>query len=115
MLNDPHALVVPDGTEVIEYKQYEKTGYERVFIPKSVMEIQGWAFSGCESLREVVFEEGSKLKTIRDRVFRSCSNLATINLPEGLKSIVYGVFADCTSLKHIQLPDGLEKIGAGCF
>ena len=87
MLKDPHALVIPDGTEVIRYKQYEETDYERVFIPKGVTEIKSGAFSECESLKEVVFEEGSMLKTIGNWVFDGCSNLAKINLPEGLKSI----------------------------
>lgn len=39
MLQDPHALVVPDGTEVIGENQYRNKEYERVFIPKSVIEI----------------------------------------------------------------------------
>lgn len=39
MLNDPHALVVPDGTEEITWSQYKERDYRRVFIPKSVTEI----------------------------------------------------------------------------
>ena len=47
MLDDSHALVVPDGTEVIISSQYEKTDYERVFVPKSVTTIKYSAFEGC--------------------------------------------------------------------
>ena len=64
MLNDPHALVILEGTETIEESQYKKTDYERVFIPKSVTKIDGCAFYECKNLREVVFEEGSKLGEI---------------------------------------------------
>ena len=64
MLKDPYALVVPDGTKVITSHQYGKTDYERVFIPKSVTKIEASAFKGCENLKHVVFEEGSKLEEI---------------------------------------------------
>ena len=64
MLKDPRALVIPDGTETVEESQYKGTDYERVFIPKSVTIIEEYAFSDCEKLREVVFEEGSKLEKL---------------------------------------------------
>ena len=79
------------------------------------MEIKTCTFYQCKNLQEVVFEEGSKLKTIGNWVFDGCSNLAKINLPEGLNSIGCNVFFKCTSLKNIQLPSGLEKIGTECF
>ena len=44
MLEDSHALVIPDGTEVIRKEQYKEQEYECVFIPKSVTEIQESAF-----------------------------------------------------------------------
>ena len=61
---NPRALVIPDGTEVIKTNQYRKANYEQVFIPKSVTEIKLGAFDSCKNLREVVFEEGSKLRII---------------------------------------------------
>ena len=87
MSRDPRTLVIPDGTEIIKTNQYRKANYEQVFIPKSVTEIQSRAFDECRNLREVVFEEGSKLRIIGDNAFDSCENLAKINLPEGLQSI----------------------------
>lgn len=60
---------------------------KRVFIPKSVQEIQESAFFECESLREVVFEEGSMLKSIEKLAFWNCILLEKINLPEGLERI----------------------------
>ena len=39
MLDDPQTLVIPDGTEVIRKEQYKEQEYERVFFPKSVIEI----------------------------------------------------------------------------
>ena len=51
MLNDPHALVVPDGTEIIEESQYKGKDYERVFIPKSVTIIKEHLFEDCKNLK----------------------------------------------------------------
>ena len=39
-----HILVVPDGIEVIGNSEYSGEDYERVFIPKSVTEIELYAF-----------------------------------------------------------------------
>ena len=69
---NPRALVIPDGTEIIKTNQYRKANYEQVFIPKSVTEIQLGAFDSCKNLREVVFEEGSKLKIVGYNAFDEC-------------------------------------------
>ena len=87
MSGDPRALVIPDGTEIIRRYKYCEANYEQVFIPKSVTEIQSRAFNSCKNLKEVVFEEGSKLRIIGNSVFAGCESLAKINLPEGLQSI----------------------------
>ena len=87
MLNDPRALVVLDGTEIITSCRYEKTEYERIFIPKSVSRIGNLAFDGCKNLREVVIEEGSKLKIIGIDAFRDCSRLTKMTFPEGLETV----------------------------
>lgn len=71
MLNDPHALVIPDGTETIEESQYIGKDCERVFIPKIVTEIGNNAFEDCRNLKEVVFEEESKLEKIGQDCFQN--------------------------------------------
>ena len=80
---------------------FSDTGIERIVIPKSVEVIQEYAFDGCRNLKEVVFEEGSMLKTIAKRTFTNCGSLAKITLPEGLKSIEMGALSWSKSLKSI--------------
>ena len=133
MLQDPHALVVPDGTEVVNRRVVPLRDYERVFIPKSVTEIQREAFYNCYNLKEVAIEEGSRLKTIEDSAFCFCRNLAKITLPDGLEtiggcaflhssleSVIFPAslrtigqtsFASCKSLKVVKFNDGLEVLG----
>ena len=99
----------------------------------SVKEICVDAFCRCESLREVVFVEGSKLKVIGREAFDRCSSLRNIQLPDcveeigldafngtGLESFVappslrvlrQSAFQDCKNLKRVRLNEGLEVLG----
>jgi hypothetical protein len=43
-------------------------------------------------------------------MFRDCSKLRTIRLPEGIKSISGYDFSDCKSLSSVYVPDGVESI-----
>ena len=65
---------------------FRRTRMKRIAIPKGVEEIPNRAFDGCKSLREVVFEEGSRLKTIGNDAFYKCHSLTAIRLPRRLKS-----------------------------
>ena len=124
---------VPYGTRTITEDQFSGRNVYRVFIPKSVEKIEDSAFEGCENLKEILFEEGSKLRTIGEQVFYKCKNLVKINLPEGLTSIGHSAFNssglesivlpttlkriedytfnECKCLKNISLPEKLEYIG----
>ena len=55
------------------------------------------------------------MRTIGDSAFGWCGSLASINLPEYLKTLEKCAFYGCESLKNVQLPDGLEMIGRSCF
>lgn len=57
-------FTIPAGTEIITYGQFEEQNMYRIFIPKSVEEIQDNAFKKCRNLKEVVFEAGSVLNKI---------------------------------------------------
>ena len=56
------SVVLNGGLETIGFRTFYNNKIKRIIIPKSVTEIDGRAFEDCESLRKVVFEEGSKLK-----------------------------------------------------
>lgn len=110
-------IIFEEGSRLkkIGPKSFNRSGIERIVIPRGVEEIQESTFSWCTNLKEVVFEEGSELKTIGESVFSDCSNLAKINLPDGLVNVDDWTFCDCKNLKNIRLPSGLEKIGVACF
>ena len=111
-----HVVFAPGSAlERIGPNCFYMTRIERIVIPKGVIKIECNAFKDCENLKEVVFEEESRLRTLMESAFWRCNSLAKISLPEGLKSIGDSVFQDCRNLKDIHLPEGLETIGEDCF
>ena len=82
---------------------------------RSVTGIASNAFAYCESLEEVIFEDGSALKTIPDGAFKECFNLIEITLPDSVVSIGKDAFNSCKNLKNVNLPSSLEHIEDGAF
>lgn len=94
----------------------------RFVIPASVTSLGSRMFYGCTSLKEIVFEEGSKMTTIYGNTwnsvggpFNGCSSVETIVLPETITQIGHAAFSYCTSLKSVNLTDGIKSISASAF
>ena len=52
-----------------------------------------------------------KTSAHRSPAFYRCSNLTSINLPEGLQGIGDRAFDGCSNLTNIVLPESLQHIG----
>ena len=86
----------------IEAHLLQNADTESVPIPDTVMEIQKYAFSGCQNLKEVTIPEG--VRTIGVNAFWNCKNLKTINLPTTLKSVDWNAFS-ATGIESITIPE----------
>ena len=74
------ALVIPEGTTVIEDSAYKnRILYSSVEIPESVTEIGSYAFYGCTGLTEVTIPDS--VTTIGDHAFMGCTGLTNITVP----------------------------------
>ena len=114
------AVVIPStykGKNVtkIGERAFEESHVTSVTIPSTITTICANAFDTCRSLKTVVFEEGSSLKTIEDGAFFFCPNLASIALREGVETIGSNAFGSCEKLTQITIPDSVTEIGAGAF
>ncbi|MBR4948285.1 MAG: leucine-rich repeat domain-containing protein [Clostridiales bacterium] len=48
-------------------------------------------------------------------MFRDCTNLRKVNIPDGVTTIEYSAFAFCFDLPWVTIPDSVEKIYSGAF
>ena len=85
-------LVIPShiyGMEIkaIGYGAFMGSNIESINISYNVETIYDDAFRGIESLDVVTFESGSKLKVVGDSVFRDCSALSNISLPDSVQEV----------------------------
>lgn len=88
-----------------------------VTIPDSVTFIDDGAFYYSSGLTSVTFGENSRLESIGDRAFYSCSSLTSIVIPDSVVSIGDDAFCYCTSLASITIGENsqLESIGDSAF
>ena len=94
-------------------KAFRETSLTTVEIPSSVKEIGIYAFSGCEYLEEVVFNEG--LEIIKMSAFAACANLKVAILPDSLHTIEQYGFQNCLRIEKVFIPKSVTYIGDYAF
>lgn len=88
---------------------------EEIIIPKSVIKIERFAFSGCNKLSSVSFNDGSLLESIGGSSFYNCTKLENIIFPSGLKTIGSYAFSNCLSITEASFPKSLLRLENGIF
>lgn len=108
---------IPDSVETIEDGAFNNSGVEKIIftpnskltemcgsafsncqsltsitIPRGVEELPRWLFSGCSSLKEIKFMEGSNLKIIKDQAIEMCPKLKKLVLPNQYIQLDSGAF-----------------------
>ena len=63
----------------------------------------------------VNFDNAESFDSIGEKAFSVCTNLKSINIPEGITSIEDYAFYWCTSLTSITIPEGVTSIGNYAF
>lgn len=97
----------------IKDRAFKETNLVSVNIPSSVKEIGVYAFSVCEELESVTFNEG--LEKINISAFAACHKLTKIILPSTLTTIEQYGFQNCLNMKIIYIPKSVVNIGDGAF
>ena len=84
------------------------------FLPDSLETLGSKAFYGCKALAGDLTANG--LRSVKDRVFRSCQSLRTIDLGNApVTNFPEYIFFDCPKLGSAILPNGLRTMGIGVF
>lgn len=87
----------------------------KLMVPASVVEIGDYALANIANISEVIFAEGSMLKTIGAYAFNSCKELTACELPATVETIGAFAFGECAKLKAMNLPETVISIGSGAF
>ena len=85
----------------------------KIILPKSTLEIQFRAFSGCTNLTNI--DIPNSVTSIGTETFSDCTSLTDINIPNSVTSIESGTFYNCTSLTDINIPNSVTSIESGTF
>ncbi len=85
-------------------------------IPSRITEIEPYAFYGCSSIEEIIFEDESLLNTIGNYAFSKCSSANNkLIIPDNVTSIGEYTFNECTKLTGLELDNNLTSIGQHAF
>ncbi|QZT38756.1 leucine-rich repeat domain-containing protein [Halosquirtibacter xylanolyticus] len=108
-------LILPNRLRVIEDQVFSScrnlTG--DLTIPATVVSIGLSSFKDCTGLSgQLIFENGSQLKTIKYKAFKGCANMTgSINLPSSLEIIAHEAFQDCIGFTgDLTIPSGVSKL-----
>ena len=111
-----HRFVIPNTVILIYKKAFSlnKT-LEMVTFGENVEAVDDEAFSGCENLVSVNFDN-SNIKSIGTKAFERCLNLSSVVLPIELERLGSSAFMGCSNLKSIytnsEFVDRLKEIFA---
>lgn len=91
------------------------TEAEPIVLPASLQVINDLAFSNCEKMTYLEFQEqGPAMKSIGDSVFRN-TGIKEIALPGSITSLGGGIFSQCKDLKSVTLPERCEELPGNMF
>ena len=106
-------LVIPDDITKIPMYVFQGSNISSVTLLSGVERIYYGAFTYCNSLERVAFNEG--LTSIDGYAFGWCESLEEAALPEGLKNIGDCAFFGCSGLVSVTLPSSVESIDSEAF
>ena len=110
----PDSLPCEDGKMypvlVIRNISFKNSEISSVRLPKNLVEIQGYAFTGCKNLKSIEFPPS--LKEIGREAF-SYSGLTHVTIPNTIETLGMNSFGGCDSLKSVDVD--CRVVGNGAF
>lgn len=97
-------------TEVGKYCFSSNNSLTGVYFPKTIEQIDSFAFRECRNLKTVEFEAESSLKRINRSAFEYCHSLKQIVLPKNVETIEDWAFLDCRNLETVTLGQNIREL-----
>ena len=86
---------------------------KRVILGGGVVSIGRYVFRDCTNLTSIHIPE--RVTKIEYSAFQRCSSLTSINIPESVTNMEDSAFSQCSSLTSINIPKGVTSIRACIF
>jgi len=105
---------IQNGTTLIAHQAFYNIKGQpfTVYVPASVRRICESAFESSYLAR---IEFAGAPETLDTAVFRHCTKLISLSLPEGIKTLPRHAVGNCVNLRYIELPASLTSIKARAF
>ena len=130
-------FVLLPGLETFGTKFKNSATLERLVLPATIKKIDQEAFSGCTNLVEVVIPDAvenvgrkafyncKRLNSLPllngsvtnwgGSIFRFCTGIEELRIPENMKEIPDFMFANCSNLQEVVVAEGVETISQSAF
>ncbi len=99
------------------YAEDQTGSYENLLYTKheDYIEITGCSVPAAGEVTIPAEIDGLPVKAFGTSVFKDCTELTSVLLPEGMTDLGLGTFENCTSLSEIELPSGITEINSVVF
>jgi hypothetical protein len=108
-------LTIGDGVTSIAYVFNDCTNLETIVLGAGLTFLNAGSFDGYTKLKSVTFKNGTSPLLIHQAVFRGCTSLETVTLPNNVTQIGTNAFSGCTSLTSMNIPASVTSIGESVF
>ena len=108
-------LTIGDGVTSIAYVFNDCTNLETIVLGAGLTFLNAGSFDGYTKLKSVTFKNGTSPLLIHEAVFRGCTSLETVTLPNNVTRIGTNAFSGCTSLTSMNIPASVTSIGESVF
>ena len=107
------SVKIPEGVTSIGNSAFAQTNLTEVEIPKSVKNIERYAFNCCYNLEEVTILGG--VQSTGDHAFAYCTRLKKVIISDGAEIIETSAFYGCSSLTEVTIPKSVTSIEYEAF
>lgn len=115
------SLTLPKNIETLGSHSFRDCSFTYVFIPKTLRSISNSSSYSAfvpygpfgDKLETAVLENG--MERIPSELFRECSSLRNVTIPDSVNCIGKGAFRFCSSLTEISIPDSVITIDESAF
>lgn len=105
-------VIISKGIQTIRKHAFFEMNVTEAVLPKSLKNIEGFAFSGC-MLQKINLDSVEK---IGYGAFLGCENLKKIRLQNEKVVVEASAFSACSRLEEIEFPKRIKgSLGDGCF